>query len=112
MIYTIFIIPVMIIVIGYLMNKYPPKKPNWFIGYRTRKSIQNNDIWKTANQYCGALWIKLGILMIIITSIIFVLVYLNLINFTENLLIIVTITEVIILVQTIFIVENKIKDML
>ena len=50
--------------------------------------------------------------MIIITSIIFVLVYLNLINFTENLLIIVTITEVIILVQTIFIVENKIKDML
>ena len=112
MIYTIFIIPVMIIVIGYLMNKYPPQKPNWFIGYRTRKSMQNNEVWKIANQYCGTVWIKLGILMLIITSIIFVLASLNIINFTENLLIIVTITEVIILVQTIFIVENKIKDML
>lgn len=112
MIYTIFIIPVMIIVIGYLMNKYPPKKPNYLIGYRTRKSIQNNDIWKTANQYCGALWIKLGLLMLIITSIISILSYYELINFTENLLIIVTVSEVIILVQTIFIVENKIKDMI
>ena len=112
MIYTIFIIPVMIIVIGYLMNKYPPKKPNYLIGYRTRKSMQNNEVWKIANQYCGVLWIKLGILMLIITSIIFVLVSLNIINFTENLLIIVTVSEVIILVQTIFIVENKIKDML
>jgi len=112
MIYTIFIIPVMIIVIGYLMNKYPPKKPNYLIGYRTRKSIQNNDIWKTANQYCGALWIKIGLLMLIITSIISILSYYELINFTENLLIIVTVSEVIILVQTIFIVENKIKDMI
>ena len=111
MIYTIFIIPIMIIVIGYLMNQYPPKKPNWFVGYRTRKSMKNDDVWKVANKYCGEIWIKMGLLMLIIAIILYILVRFEVFNFTENLLIIVTISEVIILVQTIFIVENKIKDM-
>jgi len=110
MLYTLFMIPILILVIGYLMFEYPPKKINWFIGYRTRKSMKNEDDWKFANQYCGKLWIKTGLIMLVMTLILFVLFYLNIIKYTENLLAIFVLVQVAIIVFPIFIVESKIKN--
>ena len=71
MIYTIYIIPTLIIIVGFLMYKYPPKKPNWFIGYRTRNSMKDKDVWEIANRYCGNVWMKLGSIMLVISFKIF-----------------------------------------
>ena len=46
MVHTIFIIPLLITFVGFLMYKNPPKKINWFLGYRTIKSMKNEKIWK------------------------------------------------------------------
>jgi uncharacterized membrane protein len=32
-------------------RKFPPKKINWFYGYRTRRSMANEEVWKVANTY-------------------------------------------------------------
>ena len=52
------------------MYKYPPKEINGIIGYRTTMSSKNKDTWKFAQNYCGKLWLKLGLLLLIPTIII------------------------------------------
>lgn len=110
MAYTIFIIPLLITFVGFLMYKNPPKKINWFLGYRTIKSMKNEKIWKKANQYCGKLWIKFGIIMLLISSLIFTLLHFKLIILSETIIAIIILSQVIILVLSISIVENKIKN--
>lgn len=53
MLYIIFIFPIMMLVIGYLMFKFPPKKINLLIGYRSKVSMKNEQAWKEVNQYFG-----------------------------------------------------------
>ena len=92
------------------MFKYPPKKINWVIGYRTRKSMKNEEDWKFANQYCGRIWIITGLIMLAVTLIIFGIFYSNIINYTENMLAIITLIQVAIIILPIFLVENKLKN--
>lgn len=58
------ILPIMILC-GYLMYRHAPKEINSLCGYRTKRSMKNQDTWVFANQYCGRLWIRLGLLMIL-----------------------------------------------
>ena len=110
MLYTLFIIPMLILLVGYFMYKYPPKKINWFIGYRTRKSMKNEEDWKCANQYCGRIWIITALIMFVLTLILFVMFYLNIIGYTENTLAILVLIQVAIIILPIFLVENKLKN--
>lgn len=84
MIYEIFIIPFMIFIIGFWMFKYPLKKPNWFVRYRTRNSIKDNDIWELANKYCGKIAINIGIIILAITILLSILVYFKFVMLTEH----------------------------
>ena len=110
MIYTIFIFPILQIITGYLMYKYPPKKINYFVGYRTSKSMKNEKIWDFANKYCGMLWLKIGSSVLIITLLLSLLFYLKTIIFTENILTIIIIIEIIIMILSGLLPENKLKN--
>ena len=92
------------------MYKYPPKKINWIVGYRTCKSMKNEENWVFANKYCGKLWIGIGLIMFVITLVLFVLFYLNIFTYTEDILAIVILVQVLIIILPIFIVEKAIKD--
>lgn len=109
--YTIFIIPVMMLLIGYLMFKYPPKKINFLIGYRTRASMKNERVWKEANQYFGILLIKYGCGMLAAVLLFSVLVWLKTIAFTEFVLIIIVLVQVIVIVITALQVDKKIRNL-
>ena len=63
-------IPIVMLICGFFMFKYPPKEINGIIGYRTTMSRKNKDTWKFAHYYCGRLWFKLGLLLLILTIII------------------------------------------
>lgn len=110
MIYTLYIIPVMIIIIGFWMNKYPPKKINWIVGYRTIKSMKDKESWEFANRYCGKLWIKIGIIMLVLSVILHIVSYFNLVIFSETLLDIIVLLQVVPLPLSAFVVEGKIKN--
>ena len=38
-------------VVGYIQFKYPPKKINHFYGYRTRTSMQSQEVWNYAQTF-------------------------------------------------------------
>ena len=59
------LIPFLMIILGLWMYKYPPKEINGVIGYRTTMSRKNMDTWNFAQNYCGRLWIKIGIILMI-----------------------------------------------
>lgn len=58
------ILPVLMIVIGKVFVKNPPKTINHIYGYRTRRSMKNQDTWDFAHLYCGKLWWKIGWVML------------------------------------------------
>lgn len=109
MVYVSFIIPVLILILGIWMYKYPPKKINWLIGYRTFKSMKNKEMWDFAHKYCGKLWMLIGLLMCILTLFLCLIVWLKVITFTENILLIATFIQIGMLLLSVLIVENKLK---
>ena len=108
--YVIYIIPTLITLIGFLMYKRPPKKVNWFVGYRTRKSMKNEKVWEKANRYCGKLWIIIGLIMIIVTILLNIIVYFKKILFSEIILGIIVLCEIIPLLLSGLMVESKINN--
>lgn len=64
------LIPIVMLICGFFMFKYPPKEINGIIGYRTTMSRKNKDTWKFAHDYCGRLWFKIGLVLLIPTIII------------------------------------------
>lgn len=42
----------------------PPKKINALYGYRTSRSMKNQQTWDYAHQVCGKLWFRAGIVML------------------------------------------------
>lgn len=54
------IVPFITIFTGWFMWKRPPKEINRIIGYRTKRSMYNNDTWKFAHNFCGKLWWIMG----------------------------------------------------
>ena len=54
------ILPILMIVIGKVFVKNPPKNINYIVGYRTSRSMKNQDTWNFAHLYCGKLWWKIG----------------------------------------------------
>lgn len=54
---------------GFAMLKFPPRKINWFYGYRTPCAMKNQKRWDFAQKYSAKLMIKLGGLSILLSAI-------------------------------------------
>ena len=103
------LIPVMMLGFGKIMRKHAPKDINYIFGYRTTRSMKNDDTWKFAHEYCGRLWCKIGIIMLIPPVIVHIPFY----NSNENTIgmvatIVMTI-QVIVLIASIFPTEIALK---
>jgi len=56
-----------IIILGMTMLKFPPKKINYFYGYRTPSSMKNQKNWDFAQIYSSHEFIKIGIALMIVS---------------------------------------------
>ena len=54
------LVPIVMIIAGYMMRKHPPRKINWIFGYRTQRSMKNEETWAFAHALCGRLCWKIG----------------------------------------------------
>lgn len=54
------LIPLLMLVIGAVFQKHPPKKVNPLLGYRTRRSMASQDAWDLAQVTLGRLWWRWG----------------------------------------------------
>ena len=61
------------VVIGLVMRFFPPRKINWYYGYRTGTSMKNQEMWAAANRYAAQLFWQLGLVMMVLGAITFML---------------------------------------
>ena len=59
-----FLVPVIMIIFGIVLVKNPPKSINGVYGYRTSMSRKSQETWDFAQNYCGKLWKRIGIIML------------------------------------------------
>jgi len=51
---------IILIVVGFILLKYPPKEINSLYGYRTEKSMKSQEAWDFAQIFSSKLMIKAG----------------------------------------------------
>lgn len=52
-------------ILGFITQKFPPKKINTFYGYRTNASMKNQKQWDFAQQYASTKMMQLAIAMML-----------------------------------------------
>lgn len=100
-------IPLMMIILGYLLYKRPPKFINYILGYRTRRSMSSQENWLYANKRMGQLWFKVGWVLLVL-----VLLTRLLLPFASETLVEINIYGgLILMIAPMFIVEKELKTM-
>ncbi len=61
------LIPLVMIGFGKLFMKNAPGEINAFFGYRTSMSMKNKDTWEFAHKYCGKLWRRWGLALLLLS---------------------------------------------
>ena len=69
----VFVVPIVFLVIGWLFThgRYP-KHPNEVYGYRTTRSMKNDETWAFAQEYGGRLWWRFGWWLLMLSSLVVV----------------------------------------
>lgn len=99
------IVPFITLITGYLMYRHTPKSINGLVGYRTSRSMINQDTWNFANKYCASLWIKIGIITTVVSSLIYILFDVN-----EIVSIVIVLIQTFLLLLSIIPVEKALKN--
>jgi len=64
------LIPIIVLGFGFLVKYRPPRTINGFMGYRTVKSMKNQDTWDFAQKQMAHLWIWMGLAETLVSAII------------------------------------------
>lgn len=103
------IVPLIMIICGFFLWKFPPKTRNSFVGYRTGASMKNAESWDFAQKFCGKLWIWVGSFMLIATAVLFILLPDKSEDGLKNVSLIVTAAQPVLMLLTIIPVEIALK---
>ncbi len=103
------LVPAVMIGFGRMFLKNPPQNINDSFGYRTKRSMKNQDTWDFAHQYCGRLWYRCGLILLLpsVAPLLFVLG--RDIGVIGNTGLIVTAVQLVVMLGTIFPVERALK---
>ena len=71
----VLLIPLTMLLFGWLFFRRTPKEINYVFGYRTKRSMRNEETWKFANQYFGKLWYLCGLLSVPLSVIAMAIVF-------------------------------------
>ena len=96
------IIPLGMIIAGWIMWRHAPKRINRWYGYRTALSMKNEQTWKFAHVYGGRLWCIMGIVMLPPSVLIFIPFYHSSVEVIGIVGLIVITVQVIALIASVF----------
>lgn len=105
------LIPLSMIILGYLFKKNPPKNINGIYGYRSSRSMRNETTWKFANQLAGEYWKRWGILILIPSVFIDIALYQQNDLLISKASLIVCILQLIPLTLPVYFVEKQLKKL-
>ena len=61
------LVPAIMLYFGRRFQKKPPEKSNQIYGYRTARSMKNQETWRFAHETCGRLWVRLGAVLLLLS---------------------------------------------
>ena len=96
------IIPLMMIIAGWMMWKHTPMHINRWYGYRTALSMKNEQTWKFAHMYAGRLWCIMGIVLLIPSVLIWIPFHQSSVTVVGIVGLVVTTVQVIVLIASVF----------
>lgn len=62
------LIPGLVLLFGAILRKKTPREINAVFGYRTRRSIQNQETWDFAQRYLAKIWMPAGAVMLAVSA--------------------------------------------
>ena len=64
MLFVVLLMPLTMVGFDLVFMKNPPKRINDFYGYRTKRSMRNQDTWIFAHHFFGKLWLVCGLVCV------------------------------------------------
>lgn len=104
------LMPIIMIIAGNSMRLGKFKTINSIVGYRTRRSMQNQQTWDYAQRECGRLWVRWGVLMLVPAAVIMLLLLGKEIPTIGTVGGIFTVLQMLPLLLSIAIVEKKLRE--
>lgn len=68
MLFIVLLIPAIMLVFGRRFSKRAPKKINYLFGYRTGRSMKNQETWEFAHHLIGRLWLRTGVVLMPVSA--------------------------------------------
>ena len=107
---TSLLIPCIMIVFGILFSRRAPKKINVWYGYRTVRSMKNEDTWSFAHQHLGRTWMIVGAVMLVISVVPMIAVLGKDDDTVSVVSLVITMVQLIPLIASIFPTERALKN--
>ena len=64
MFFVVLLVPAVMLVFGRLFSKRTPKNINYIFGYRTGRSMKNQETWEFAHRILGRVWMYMGAVLL------------------------------------------------
>jgi len=93
----------LMVFLAIIFKSFPPTKINSLYGYRTRRSMTNDTIWKAANTFWPNLFLKLNIACFILPGILYF-------TFPQQNLLTTVIINTVLVIAIIFITERHLNQ--
>ena len=110
MLLTSLLIPVIMLVFGWIFRCQAPKKINVWYGYRTARSMKNEDTWVFAHQHIGRTWLIVGAVMLVISVIPMIAVYGKDVDTVSVVSLVLTVVQLIPLIVSLIPTEQALKN--
>ena len=101
--------PAMMIGFGKFFMKGGPKQINDAFGYRTTRSMKNQETWRFAHQYIGKIWLYSGLALLPISIAVMLFVYGKSVDMTGIAGLIIVIAQMIVMICAIPFTEAALK---
>jgi len=62
-----FLVGIIFTITAIILYRFPPKKINYFYGYRTASSMKNQQVWDFSQKYSAIKMIQIGLFLIVVS---------------------------------------------
>ncbi len=72
MLISCLLLPFTMLIVGSVMYRHTPRRGKVALGYRSKASMRSPETWKFANEYCGKIWMLLGVVLLVAVTVSFI----------------------------------------
>lgn len=109
MLFMCLLTPAMMIGFGKYFMKGGPKQINGVFGYRTPRSMKNQETWRFAHKYSGKIWYRSGLTLLPVSIVVMFFVYGKSVGMTGIAGLIIVIAQMVIMICVIPFTETALK---